>query len=338
MKIAVLGAGYWTQFQIPAWQSLGADVTAIWNRTYRKAVETARRFNIPSVYENIEDLFEAGGFDLCDIITGASAHMDNIRLCVEYGVPFVCQKPLAASFEDCAAVERWRREKRLWGAVHENFRFQPQFAVLKELLSRGRIGRISRAALQLKSPDRDIISKQPALRATDHMALRDMGSHLFDVTRFLFGEVNEVYSKAVTEYEDIGVDDSAVSVLACADGPVINCDLVHDFEYKAYIVGDRGRILLDKSNTIRVIDDGREEIIRPKIPERLHYIPEDDWQIHGGHVFSAITPGLESLMGAYLRGVPADTSVTDNLKTMRLVFAAIKSQDEDRAVRVDEIK
>ena len=33
LKIAVLGTGYWAQFQIAAWMDIGCKVTAAWNRT-----------------------------------------------------------------------------------------------------------------------------------------------------------------------------------------------------------------------------------------------------------------------------------------------------------------
>ena len=42
-RVAVFGAGYWAQFQIPAWQALGIEVTAIWNRSRGKAEAAARK-------------------------------------------------------------------------------------------------------------------------------------------------------------------------------------------------------------------------------------------------------------------------------------------------------
>ena len=47
LRIAVFGTGYWAQFQIAAWQAIGAQVVAVWNRTREKAVATAQRFSIP---------------------------------------------------------------------------------------------------------------------------------------------------------------------------------------------------------------------------------------------------------------------------------------------------
>ncbi|MHB1154128.1 MAG: Gfo/Idh/MocA family protein [Eubacteriales bacterium] len=338
MKVAVFGAGYWSHFQIAAWQSLGVEVTAIWNRTKSKAEDAAKKFNIKYVYDDKEELFKNCDFDICDIITDVCAHYEITELSVKYKKPVICQKPMASAYDACVKMQRMCDENGIWNAVHENFRYQPQFIKAKELLDSHVIGKILRAAVQLKSPDRKIIRVQPALGMMDHMALRDMGPHIFDIIRYLFGEIKEIYSKAITEYKDINVDDSAVSLLTSMDDVVISCNLVHDFEYKAYIIGENGRMVIHKDNKIQIIQDDNEKFFDTKTVEKLPYIPDYDWEVHGGHVFAAIPKCLEMMIDTFNKGIPAVTSMADNLKTMQLVFAAIKSQDENRAVNLNEIE
>ncbi|NCC49032.1 MAG: hypothetical protein EOM13_08265 [Clostridia bacterium] len=69
---------------------------------------------------------------------------------------------------------------------------------MKQILESGELGRLLRAHLVFKSPDRAIMESQPALKTMDHMVLRDMGPHLFDIARCLFGESSSVYSKGIT--------------------------------------------------------------------------------------------------------------------------------------------
>ncbi len=338
MKVAVFGAGYWSHFQIAAWQSLGVEVTAIWNRTGSKAEDAAKKFNIKHVYDDKEELFKNCDFDICDIITDVGAHYEITDLSVKYKKPVICQKPMASTYDACAKMQRMCDENGIWNAIHENFRYQPQFIKAKELLDSYVIGKVLRAAVQLKSPDRKIIRVQPALGMMDHMALRDMGPHIFDVVRYLFGEMKEIYSKAIIEYKDINVDDSAVSLLTSMDDVVISCNLVHDFEYKAYIIGENGRMVIHKDNVIQIIKEDNEKFYDIKTVEKLPYIPDYDWGVHGGHVFAVIPKCLEMMIDTFNKGMPAVTSMADNLKTMQLVFAAIKSQDENRAVNLNEIK
>lgn len=338
LRIAVFGTGYWAQFQIAAWQAIGCDVVAAWNRTREKAVRTAERFGIPAVCDTPEEAFGHAGFDIADIIADADAHERLVAMAAAYGKAVICQKPMAASLDACERMAEACRRAGVWYAVHENFRYQPQFAPVKNALAGGGLGKPLHAHVQLKSPDRSIIGRQPALAAMDHMALRDMGPHLFDVVRWLFGDVRSVYSKPVVSYEDIGTQDSALSLLTMQGGLPVLCTLAHKFHYKVFAQCENGALTLDADNVLHIEQGGRARTVDTRMWPALPYIPAEDWAIHGGHVFAAIPRCLTALRDAYLAGRPAETSGQDNLETMRTVFAAIRSQDEGRAVGLAEMR
>lgn len=327
LKIAVMGTGYWAQFQIAAWQAIGCEVVAVWNRTRRRAEETAARFGIPAVYDTPEALLAAHGYDLVDIIADAEAHEPLVMLAAAAGKDVICQKPMALDTASCARMVEACREAGVWFAIHENFRYQPQFQTLKQQLAQADLGRVLHAHIQMKSPDRDIIAKQPALSRMEHMALRDMGPHMFDVVRFLFGEAEDVLAVPVSSYPDIPVDDTAVALLRMQAGHPVLCTLAHRFMYKAFIQCERGSVTLDDRNDLLIqrLGSGDALSIPYQEAERLPYIPEDDWRIHGGHVFMAIPACLQALRDAYAARTPAETSGEDNLKTMQVVFAAMHS-------------
>ena len=45
LRFAVLGCGFWSQFQIAAWRELpGVELVAVYNRTRAKAEAIANRF------------------------------------------------------------------------------------------------------------------------------------------------------------------------------------------------------------------------------------------------------------------------------------------------------
>lgn len=332
LRVAVLGAGYWAQFQIAAWQAEGAEVAAIWNRTRSRAEATAARFGIPRVFDTPRQLFEWGDFDIADIITGADAHEEPVLLAAEHGKDVICQKPMADTPEACERMVRACREAGVWYAVHENFRYQPQIMAAARALRSGAIGRPLQAHLQLRSPDRALMEKQPALKTMDHMALRDMGPHIFDVARCMFGEAKSIYSVPVRSYPDIPADDAAKSILRMESGLALTCDLVHTFDYKLYVEGESGALRLGADNAVTVIKDGVSRPVDAGAWPVLDYIPAEDWHLHGWFVFTAMPLCLRALAERYALGQPAETSGEDNLKTMRLVFAAIRSQDENSVV------
>ncbi len=338
LRVAVFGTGYWSQFQIAAWQAIGVQVAAAWNRTPERARAAAERFHIPAVYETPEAVFESGDFDIADIIADVDAHEPLVAMAARYKKAVICQKPMARSLAACERMVKSCREAGVWYAVHENFRYQPQFAPVKDLLSQGSLGCPLHAHMQLRSPDRGIISKQPALAQMDHMALRDMGPHLFDVVRYLFGDIKSVYSKPVVSYGDIGAMDTALSMLEMESGLPVLCTLAHRFHYKVFIQCEYGYLTLDGDNMIRVEQEGQTRMVDPRTWPVLPYIPAEDWALHGGHVFAAIPLCLHALSEAYLAGRPAETSGEDNLKTMRSVFAAIRSQDTGAVVALKDLK
>ncbi len=325
LKIAVLGTGYWAQFQIAAWQDIGCEVVAVWNRTLKRAQDTAERFKIPEVYETVEQLLEEAQYDIVDIITDAEVHEELVLAAAAKGKPVICQKPMSLDEESCQRMVDACEKAGVWYAIHENFRYQPQFQSLKQHMENASLGKVLHAHIQMRSPDRDIIRKQPALGTMEHMALRDMGPHIFDVIRFLFGEINEILTMPVSSYPDTPVDDTALSLLRMQAGYPVLCTLAHKFHYKAFIQFEKGSITLDAQNNIE-IESERGLVQYPyQEPVKLAYIPEDDWAIHGGHVFVAIPSCLQALRRAYVHQQEAETSGKDNLKTMQVVFAAMRS-------------
>ncbi|MGI6726781.1 MAG: Gfo/Idh/MocA family protein [Christensenellales bacterium] len=334
LKIAVLGTGYWAQFQIAAWQDIGCEVVAVWNRTLGRAQDTAKRFNIPAVYETVEQLLEETQYDIVDIITDAEVHEELVLASADKGKPIICQKPMSLDEESCQRMVDACEKAGVWYAIHENFRYQPQFQNLKRHMETTSLGKVLHAHIQMRSPDRDIIRKQPALGTMEHMALRDMGPHIFDVVRFLFGEISGVLTIPVSSYHDIPVDDTALSLLRMQAGYPVLCTLAHRFHYKAFIQFEKGSITLDAQNNIEIESEMGAKMYPYQEPDKLAYIPEDDWAIHGGHVFIAIPSCLRALRRAYVHRQEAETSGRDNLKTMRAVFAAMRSVEQKQQIRL----
>ena len=325
LRIAVFGCGYWAAFQVAAWQAQGAQVVAVWNRTRARADAFAEKFSIPNVFDTPEEVYDWGQFDIADIIADAPAHEALTLLAAQRGKAVICQKPMAPTLEACRRMVDGCAQAGVWYAVHENFRYQPPTAAFINAVRSGVIGKVLHASIAMRSPDLDIMEKQPALKVMPHMVLRDMGPHIFDVARAAFGEMQSIYAVPVYSYEGISVPDAALCTLKARSGAVIHCDLVHEWGDRFSAQGEKGRIVLDHDNILHVTTADGTDSVDTKTWDYLPYIPQEDWGLHGGHVMSSIPLCLNALMQAYEQGVPAPTSGADNLETIRLVFAAIKS-------------
>ena len=83
--------------------------------------------------------------------------------------------------------------------VHENWRWQTPIRALKAVLDGGSVGRVFRARLTMVSGF-DLFANQPFLAELEQFVLTDVGSHVLDVARFLFGEAEAVHCRTVFSF------------------------------------------------------------------------------------------------------------------------------------------
>ena len=333
-----MGTGFWSQFQIPAWlEAGGVDLVAVYNRTVSKAEETAERFNIPKVYGDPEKLLQEEDLDFVDIITEVPAHAPLVLLAARHRVPVICQKPMAGDLETCREMVEACRTAGIPFFVHENFRWEVQIRALKLALDEDRIGAPFRARIQFVHGLPAIFENQPFLKTLEHFALTDVGSHLLDLARFFFGEPQSLYCQHHSTRHDIAGEDVASVMLRIGD-LICNCEISystqtewgHFPETLIYIEGKKGTIELAPDYWLRITANGQTEARRCP-PPRYEWADPDYDVAH-----ASMVPTHADFVEALKTGGSPETTGEDNLKTMRLVYAAYESAERNQVVSMDE--
>ena len=188
-------------------------MVALYNRTRSKAEALGARFGIGAVYDDPAALLEEVRPDVVDVITNADTHDPFVRLAARHGVPVICQKPLAPSLEVARGMVGACREAGVPLAVHENWRWQRPLRELKAVLAGGAIGRPFRAHVQYASSF-PVFENQPFLRDLEQFILTDMGTHILDVVRFLFGEPASLLAQTYRAHREIKGEDVATLLLS----------------------------------------------------------------------------------------------------------------------------
>jgi predicted dehydrogenase len=342
-RIAVLGCGFWAQFQIAAWHELpGARVTALYNRTRGKAEALAQRFGVAasSVYDDAAELLrrERGQIDAVDVITDVDTHARFVHLAAEHRVPVICQKPMAPDYATAKGMVEACAAAGVPYFVHENWRWQAPLRALKRVLASGAIGTPFRARVDFVTGF-DVFANQPFLRTLEQFILTDMGSHVIDAARFLFGDATSLYCQTRRVHADIKGEDVATVVMRMGGaGTTVTCSLAyagtpleHDRFPETFVrvEGDRGSAELGPDYWVRVTTaDGTHARRHP--PHRY------DWADPRYDVVQASIVSCNADLLRALRGDgPAETTGADNLRTVRLVFAAYESAAADRVVRIE---
>ncbi len=335
-KFALLGAGYWAQFQIAAWQEIpGVRCMAIYNRTRSKASALAERFGIPSVYDDAAALLDNEKLDFVDIVTGNTTHLQFVRMCAERRIPLICQKPMAPTLAECKEMVEICRAAGVPFLIHENWRWQAPIRALKLALESGVIGQPVRANINVLT-SADDFQNQPFLKELERMLLADMGVHVLDVSRFLFGEAETVYCQTTRVQPDIKGEDMATVVMRMQNALTVVIQLAFAriplerdlyIQTLIFIEGQRGSIELAPDYWIRITTaDGTQS--------RQYPPPRYSWGEPTAEVCtSSIVDCHRDLLGALHGKYTAETTADDNLKTMSLMEACYRSAKSGSVVR-----
>ena len=83
MRIAVIGSGFWAQYQVAGWQVLpGVQVAALYNRTRPSAEALAKELHVGAVYDDAEETMRREKPDAVDVVTDVDTHPtggDNLK-------------------------------------------------------------------------------------------------------------------------------------------------------------------------------------------------------------------------------------------------------------------
>lgn len=336
LRFAVFGAGFWAPFQIGGWQEVkGAECVAIYDRTLSKAENVARTFGIPAAYDDPEELLDQEKLDFLDVITNISSHNKFVLMAAKHKLPVITQKPMADTLAEAEQMVSACREAGVALHVHENWRWQAQIRELKKVLDSGEIGAPFRARIALIS-GYPVFDNEPGLREMEEFVIKDIGTHLLDVARFLFGEADKLYCQTHRVQRDIKGEDVATIMMQMGGHVTVTCHIAYAGNYLEndvftqtliFVEGDSGSAELDRHYWLRVTTKYGTRANR--------YPPAWHRWMHPDYLAShaSIAPCNEHLLRALRGEGEAETTGEDNLKTLRLTFAAYESARSGRVIQ-----
>lgn len=327
LRFAVLGTGFWANFQIPGWKELDAvELVAVYNRTRSKAEAIARKFDVPNVYDNVPELLEKEHLDFVDIITDVDTHATFTKMAAGHGIPVICQKPMAPKLTVAVQMVRQCEDSGVPLYIHENWRWQTPVRKLKEIIDSGEIGKIFKSRVTFCSAF-PVFENQPFLAELDEFILTDIGSHILDVCRFLFGEVSSLICHTASVNSKIKGEDVANVFMKMQNGISCLAELSYAsiLEYEPFpqtfilVEGETGSVHLTRDCEIHITTKNGTRIVNAIPPSYSWADPKYNL------VHASIVDCNRDLLNGLTGKSTAETSGSDNLQTVRLVHAAYQS-------------
>jgi predicted dehydrogenase len=327
-----------SRFHLKGWPTVsGAQLVALCDLDRERAEHARLLAPDARVYTDAAELFE-GEQDLnfVEICTGPESHRELVTQAAGHGVHVLCQKPAALTPPDFREMIEACVAARVRLMIHENWRYRPWYRAMRGEIESRSIGnplrlRIAHHDTRAVRPDGFVA--QPYLGTMPKLILMDMGCHLIDTARYLMGEI-ETVSATTGRFGRASVgEDVAMLSVAFASGALG----LLDFSWCAS--PDRARpewalnetVVDGLAGTLRLLTDGSLELVRPSGERELRPVdlPPDD-QVYGAVYATVQRHFIEGL----LTGVEHETSASDNLKTMEVVWAAYRSAEERRVVEL----
>jgi predicted dehydrogenase len=326
----MLGCGFWARYQLAGWREVeGVECVALYNRTLDKARSLAERFGIPAVYDDAEQMLRREELVFVDIVTDAAVHGQFVRLAAKHRLPAICQKPLAPTLAEAQQMAEECSRAGVPLLVHENWRWQRPIRALKKVLTDGRIGTPFRARIDMISGF-PVFQNQPFLKDLEQFILTDLGTHILDTARYLFGEARSLYCQTHRIHADIRGEDVATVVMVMNDGrTTVTCNLAYAGnalerdcfpQTLIFVEASRGSVELAPDFWLRVTTAEGTSCER-------HPPPHYDWVDPAYAVVqsSIVDCHRDLARGLIDRGHTPETTAEDNLRTLRLVFDAYES-------------
>jgi predicted dehydrogenase len=222
LRFGVIGAGsFAAACHIPGLQSHPqAEVVAICGRRREAAEALATRFGIPSVHADAAELCARDDLDGVSICTPNAAHREQALLAFGRGKHVFCEKPLGLSVSE---AEEMTRAAEASGRVHQvAFTYRYLYAVeeLRRRVAAGDVGEpfLFRAHHEYWDGLRQ--SGWRELKApSGGGVLYDLGSHFFDLARFLLGPIEAVKADLqLLPRPGVETDDIATAAFRFASG------------------------------------------------------------------------------------------------------------------------
>ncbi len=337
--IALLGAGYAGRIQMEGWsRTPAARVVGIWNRAPDRTRALATEYGVPA-YDDLDALIADPAVDAVDIATAMETHLPYTRRAAAAGKHVLCQKPLAPTLAEAEAIVAVCDAAGVRLMTNENWRWRPWYRTARELIAGGAVGRPFSLTLAVRNsnavstparPPEQLFARQPFLRTMTPLILLELGPHHLDVARFLFGEPESVYARTlkVRPATEVAGEEVASVMLGYPDRmahvslswAAIGYPESDVHQDTLAVEGTEGSLFIGPDGTVRLHHrDGRAETIAVETADAY----QRSW-----------TAALAHFAACLASGAPFETSGADNLRTLRLVFAAYTSADTGQAVAV----
>ena len=242
-KVALIGAGMIANAaHLPAWKELADEIelVGVMDIYERNAQATAERHGIPRAFTDAGQMLAETRPDIVSVCSPNRYHKEHTILALEARAHVWCEKPVATSASDAAAMfdTAERMGKRL--LVGQTMRWSGTVLAAKEFADMGRLGEMYYA--ETASLRRRGVPTWGMFHMAEHSAggpLYDIGVHSLDSLLWIMGNPKVISASGATYLKFANQDEGLKTSLADSGAP-LGLFTPRPYDHREFDVEDMG--------------------------------------------------------------------------------------------------
>jgi predicted dehydrogenase len=387
LGVAIIGAGMVGRAHAHGYRSLQTVVSpppahlallAVADTNESLAQDVAARYDFESATANWEEIAASDEIDAVSVALPNHEHRPVVEALLAAGKHVICEKPLAPTAADAYAMLRVARDSGRIHMVGFNQRKAPGIAAIQHAIAQGKLGRpqqfIGRYLTDYaRSPDGPFTWRYRRDQAGGG-ALHDIGAHVIDNARFLFGEIAAVEGAALStliqrrpvpsghvvghaqaessgEFAEVDTDDIANFTIRFASGAVGQMTasrIATGFRNSAAftVIGDRAAATFDTErfaefgyfdgNEDDALNGFRRVVTGPKHPHLQDALVMPVAGVGHGYAETFVAQA-HAFIDAIVQGVERAPDFADGYAVALVCAAVQRAAEQGRRVEIAEI-
>lgn len=330
-KIGLVGAGGVTEYHLRAYKKMGLEVAIICDVDPKRA--QARRdefYPRASICCDFHEVLAREDVEVIDAALHPEPRIALLEAALRAGKHVLSQKPLALDLDVAQRLVDLARDRGVHLAVNQNGRWAPHFAYAREVLRAGLLGELGSVDFHLAFDHSWTIGTP--FENIHHLLLFDFGVHWFDMASCFLGDqplVSVMGSVRRCSYQKARPPFLA-SVIIDAEGAQVRMALNAAVTY-----GQADRTLLAGSR-------GTLQSLGPSLSHQQVVLTTAQGQAIPALEGTWFDNGFQGTMGELLCAIEEKReplhSARNNLRTLALCFAALRSADTGQPVRPGTVR
>ncbi|MBI4833600.1 MAG: Gfo/Idh/MocA family oxidoreductase [Planctomycetes bacterium] len=204
------------------------ELMALSDLDVEKLRRYGEKYHVKGVYQNYEEMLEKEAIDILSVCTYNSTHLEIIENAINYNIKAIlCEKPIADTLANAVKIVNLCRDKNIILSVNHLRRFDPSHQEVKNLIEKGVLGDIQQTTFYYTA------------------GIANTGSHVFDLLRFFFGDVEWVQAIYSNSKFPNPNDPNIDGILKFKKGFICSlqsCDVSKFLIFELDIIGMKGRL------------------------------------------------------------------------------------------------